>query len=146
MNKLLSWNINYQIGERIFTLENDETKKVDRIYNYLEEQNPDILFVQESHLFDLTNNGYKYHGDKSLCINYKEEKFEKLSTDYINTKSLIILNEDDELVSYEKTKKIIKEKRLNNWKIVKISKKNVLDSTYSISKKLIFILNFDGFF
>ena len=53
------------------------------------------------------------------------EKFEKLSTDYINTKSLIILNEDDELVSYEKTKKIIKEKRLNNWKVVKISKKNV---------------------
>ena len=38
---------------------------------------------------------------------------------------MIILNEDDELVSYEKTKKLIKEKRLNNWKVVKISKKNV---------------------
>ena len=66
--KLLSWNIYYEIGK---SGQNDKTKKVNRIYNYLKEQNPDILFVQESHQFDLSNNVYKYHGDTSLCINYK---------------------------------------------------------------------------
>ena len=72
-----------------------------------------------------------YRANKGTPVNaylslYKGiEIFEKLSTNYINIKSLIILNENDELVSYDKTKKLINKKRLNNWEVVKISKRNV---------------------
>ena len=51
--KLLSWNIYFKIGELMIPGVKDTTNKINRINKYLENENPDILFVQESQ-FDLS--------------------------------------------------------------------------------------------
>ena len=53
--------------------------------------------------------------------------FEENNIKHVNVKSFIILNENDELVSYKKVKNLIEEKKLDKWKVFKISKTNVPD-------------------
>lgn len=55
------------------------------------------------------------------------DKFENTNTDYLNITTTLIVNEDDELVSYDKIKNLVQDKKLNKWNIITIKKDNVVD-------------------